>query len=65
MYGARSGRLHVFRLSSLRTAEDPTPAGHERVVPAALRRKPGRAAEAMTEHLTLSLRRRFAQESEA
>jgi DNA-binding GntR family transcriptional regulator len=56
--------LHVFRLSNVKVAEDPTLAEHERVVRAVLRRKADRAAEAMTEHLTLSLRRQLARETE-
>lgn len=57
--------LHVFRLRSVRNADDPTPAEHERVVRAILRRKPERAAEAMTEHLTRSLRRQLSQDSDS
>ncbi|WLQ45168.1 FCD domain-containing protein [Streptomyces sp. NBC_01260] len=58
--------LRAFRLSSVRAAEDPTPAEHERVVRRVPRRKADRAAEAMTEHLTLSLilRRQLAGETE-
>ncbi|MCX4679244.1 GntR family transcriptional regulator [Streptomyces sp. NBC_01433] len=55
--------LHVFRLTSAKVAEDPTLAEHERVVRAILRRKSDRAAEAMTEHLTLSLQRQLRHES--
>ncbi|MET9387849.1 GntR family transcriptional regulator [Streptomyces sp. NPDC002928] len=54
--------LHVFRLRSVRSADDPTLAEHERVVRAILRRKPDRAAEAMAEHLTRSLQRQLSQE---
>jgi DNA-binding GntR family transcriptional regulator len=51
--------LHVFRLSSIQDAGDPTVAEHERVVRAILRRRPDRAAEAMAEHLTRSLERQL------
>ncbi|MCZ0984708.1 GntR family transcriptional regulator [Streptomyces diastatochromogenes] len=54
--------LHVFRLRSVRSADDPTLAEHERVVRAILRRKPDRAAEAMAEHLTRSLQRQLSQD---
>lgn len=57
--------LHIFRLSSLPHADDPTAAEHDRVVRAILRRSPERAAEAMADHLRRSLRRqldRLAQE---
>ncbi|MFD9421445.1 FCD domain-containing protein [Streptomyces sp. NPDC060054] len=46
-------------------AEDPTLAEHERVVRAIVRGEADRAAEAMTEHLTLSLQRRLRQENGA
>lgn len=48
----------------MKVAEDPTLAEHERIVRAVLRRKADRAAEAMTEHLALSLRRQLARETE-
>ncbi|KUJ63990.1 GntR family transcriptional regulator [Streptomyces albus subsp. albus] len=57
--------LHIFRLSSVQDAGDPTMDEHERIVRAILRRRAERAAEAMAEHLTRSLERqlsRFAQE---
>ncbi|MFF4753812.1 GntR family transcriptional regulator [Streptomyces sp. NPDC002514] len=54
--------LHVFRLRSAASADDPTLAEHERVVRAILRRKPDRAAEAMAEHLARSLRRQLDQD---
>ncbi|MFB7224986.1 GntR family transcriptional regulator [Streptomyces sp. NPDC002596] len=57
--------LHIFRLSSLQSEDDPTVAEHERVVRAILRRRADRAAEAMADHLNRSLERqlgRFAQE---
>lgn len=54
--------LHVFRLRSVRSADDPTLTEHERVVRAVLRRKPDRAAEAMAEHLTPSLQRQLSQD---
>lgn len=53
--------LHVFRIRSVANAGDPTLAEHERVVRAILRRKPDRAAEAMADHLTGSLRRQLSQ----
>ncbi|MFJ6463181.1 GntR family transcriptional regulator [Streptomyces sp. NPDC091387] len=54
--------LHIFRLTSAEATEDPTLAEHDRVVRAILRRKADRAAEAMTEHLALSLRRQMVHE---
>lgn len=51
--------LHVFRLSGIQDAGDPTLDEHERVVRAILRRRPDRAAEAMAEHLTRSLERQL------
>ena len=54
--------LHVFRLRSVRSADDPTLPEHERVGRAILRRKPDRAAEAMAEHLTRSLRRQLSDD---
>ncbi|MFJ4521818.1 GntR family transcriptional regulator [Streptomyces sp. NPDC088810] len=51
--------LHIFRLSSIQDAGDPTLNEHERVVRAILRRRPDRAAEAMAEHLTRSLERQL------
>ncbi|MBL1098348.1 GntR family transcriptional regulator [Streptomyces coffeae] len=57
--------LHIFRLSSLPQADDPTAAEHDRVVRAILRRSADRAAEAMADHLNHSLRRqldRFTQQ---
>ncbi|MFC9465563.1 GntR family transcriptional regulator [Streptomyces coelicoflavus] len=57
--------LHIFRLSSVQDAGDPTLDEHERVVRAILRRRPERAAAAMAEHLTRSLDRqltRFVEE---
>ncbi|MFF4477034.1 GntR family transcriptional regulator [Streptomyces melanosporofaciens] len=53
--------LHIFRLSSVLDAEDPTLAEHQRVLHAILRRNPDRAAEAMAEHLARSLRRQLSQ----
>ncbi|WP_097911804.1 GntR family transcriptional regulator [Streptomyces sp. b84] len=53
--------LHIFRLSSLPHADDPTAAEHDRVVRAILRRSPERAAEAMTVHLRRSLERQLAR----
>ncbi|WP_018383018.1 GntR family transcriptional regulator [Wenjunlia vitaminophila] len=49
--------LHVFRLGSVPGAGEPTVVEHERILRAMLRRDSGRAAEAMTEHLTRSLER--------
>ncbi|MEV7239005.1 GntR family transcriptional regulator [Streptomyces sp. NPDC051020] len=49
--------LHIFRLSGLQGAREPTLAEHERVVRAILRRRADRAAEAMSDHLTRSLER--------
>lgn len=49
--------LHIFRLSSIPGAGEPTHAEHDRIVRAVLRRSPDRAAEAMTEHLERSLAR--------
>jgi len=57
--------LHIFRLSSVIGAGDPTLAEHERVVRAVLRRNPERAAEAMTQHLTLSLERQRSHDEES
>ncbi|MEU8703250.1 GntR family transcriptional regulator [Streptomyces sp. NPDC048680] len=54
--------LHIFRLTSAEASEDPTLAEHDRVVRAILRRKADRAAEAMTEHLALSLQRQMGHE---
>ncbi|MCX4536664.1 GntR family transcriptional regulator [Streptomyces sp. NBC_00841] len=56
--------LHIFRLSSVLGADDPTLAEHERVVRAILRRNPDRAAEAMAEHLTRSLQRQLSRDEE-
>ncbi|MDX3850951.1 GntR family transcriptional regulator [Streptomyces sp. AK02-01A] len=49
--------LHIFRLSSLPGAGPLTLAEHDRILRAVLRRNSERAAEAMTEHLRLSLER--------
>ncbi|MCX5141589.1 MULTISPECIES: GntR family transcriptional regulator [unclassified Streptomyces] len=49
--------LHIFRLSSIPGAGEPTHAEHDRIVRAILRRSPERAAEAMTDHLRSSLER--------
>ncbi|MGW4601493.1 FCD domain-containing protein [Streptomyces sp. NPDC004457] len=58
-------RLHshlpVLPSRSAGNTADPTSAEHERVVRAARRRGPDRAAEAMTEHLAGSFRRRLGQ----
>lgn len=51
--------LHMFRLSSIPGAKEPTLAEHDRVVRAILRRSPERAAEAMAEHLRSSLARQL------
>ncbi|MET9357804.1 GntR family transcriptional regulator [Streptomyces sp. NPDC006617] len=51
--------LHIFRLSGVQDAGDPTLDEHERVVRAILRRHPERAAEAMAAHLTRSLERQL------
>ncbi|MBT2896802.1 GntR family transcriptional regulator [Streptomyces sp. McG3] len=53
--------LHIFRLSSLPVADDPTAAEHERIVRAILRRSPERAAQAMTDHLAHSLERQLSR----
>lgn len=57
--------LHIFRLSSLLGADDPTLAEHQRVVHAILRRNPDRAAEAMAEHLAHSLQRQLGRDEES
>ncbi|MFF3468337.1 FCD domain-containing protein [Streptomyces sp. NPDC002619] len=46
---------------SVRSADDPTLAEHERVVRAILRRKADRAAEVMAEHLTRGRQRQLGQ----
>ncbi|MDI2129464.1 GntR family transcriptional regulator [Yinghuangia seranimata] len=51
--------LHIFRLSGVQDAADPTVDEHERVVRAILRRRSDRAAEAMTDHLTRSMERQL------
>lgn len=56
--------LHIFRLSTVVGADDPTLAEHQRVVHAILRRNPERAAEAMAEHLTRSLQRQLSRGEE-
>ncbi|MBL1098304.1 GntR family transcriptional regulator [Streptomyces coffeae] len=57
--------LHIFRLSSVLGADDPTLAEHQRVVHAILRRSPDRAAEAMAEHLSRSLQRQLSRGEES
>ncbi|MEU0835454.1 GntR family transcriptional regulator [Streptomyces sp. NPDC005969] len=51
--------LHIFRLSSVPGAGEPTLAEHDRVVRSMLRRSADRAAKAMAEHLTRSLERQL------
>lgn len=51
--------LHIFRLSGVQDAGDPTVDEHERVVRAILRRRAERAEAAMAEHLTRSLERQL------
>lgn len=53
--------LHIFRLSSLPHADDPTATEHDRIVRAILRRSADRAAEAMRDHLTRSLERQLSR----
>ncbi|MFK4105322.1 GntR family transcriptional regulator [Streptomyces sp. NPDC019531] len=53
--------LHVFRLSSVQDAGDPTLNEHDRILRAILRRRAELAAEAMTEHLTRSLERQLSR----
>ncbi|MFE7710778.1 GntR family transcriptional regulator [Streptomyces sp. NPDC057486] len=53
--------LHIFRLISVHSTEDPTLVEHERIVRAILRRKADRAAEAMADHLTRSMERQLGQ----
>ncbi|MFF2409600.1 GntR family transcriptional regulator [Streptomyces sp. NPDC058092] len=57
--------LHLFRLSSLQDAREPTLSEHERVARAILRRRADRAAEAMADHLTRSLERQRGRFDEA
>lgn len=49
--------LHIFRLNAVQSAGASTVVEHERVVRALLRRRSERAAEAMADHLNLSLER--------
>ncbi|OON71325.1 GntR family transcriptional regulator [Streptomyces tsukubensis] len=56
--------LHIFRLSSIPGAGEPTHLEHDRIVRAVLRRSPERAAEAMTEHLERSLERQLGRRDE-
>lgn len=49
--------LHMFRLNSAPGTGEQTVAEHDRILRAVLRRQPGRAAEAMTAHLTTAQRR--------
>ncbi|MFD4941368.1 GntR family transcriptional regulator [Streptomyces sp. NPDC058239] len=51
--------LHIFRLSSIPGAGEPTHAEHDRIVRAILRRSPERAAQAMVSHLERSLERQL------
>ncbi|WP_285563956.1 GntR family transcriptional regulator [Streptomyces sp. NBC_01463] len=57
--------LHVFRLTHVELAGNPTLAEHENIVRAILRRRADRAAAAMTEHLTRSLQRQLSHGSES
>ncbi|MCF2128131.1 FCD domain-containing protein [Strepomyces sp. STD 3.1] len=49
--------LHLFRLSPVSGGSPATVMEHGRILRAVLRRSPGRASEAMREHLESSLRR--------
>ncbi|MFJ5290736.1 MULTISPECIES: GntR family transcriptional regulator [unclassified Streptomyces] len=56
--------LHIFRLSSIQGATEPTLAEHDRVLRAVLRRSPERAAEAMTDHLRRSIERQRSRQQQ-
>ncbi|MGW2770845.1 FCD domain-containing protein, partial [Streptomyces sp. NPDC001275] len=51
--------LHLFRLSAIAGGSPATVQEHHRILRAVLRRDPQRAAEAMEEHLRLSLQRQL------
>ncbi|MBU3068020.1 GntR family transcriptional regulator [Nocardia sp. NEAU-G5] len=53
--------LHIFRLGGVPGGGQLTIAEHDRILRAILRRNPDRAADAMTEHLQLSLERQRAR----
>lgn len=53
--------LHIFRLSNVQDADDPTLGEHERIVRAILRRRAEHAADAMAEHLNRSLERQLSR----
>ncbi|GAA5154311.1 GntR family transcriptional regulator [Amycolatopsis dongchuanensis] len=55
--------LHIFRLGGVAGAGPLTLAEHERILRAILRRNATRAADAMTEHLRLSLERQRARQA--
>ncbi|MCX4728190.1 GntR family transcriptional regulator [Streptomyces sp. NBC_01306] len=56
--------LHIFRLSSIQGAAEPTLAEHDRILRAVLRRSPERAAEAMTDHLRHSIERQRSRQQQ-